>query len=131
MDAVNVTLTSLVGNKGFICQHCGLLRDTEEIRTTVTDIKLITEKASKSLSSGNLYDAASLYKQVERLQIRSYHLFSIILMRTRESLLKVHVKLEISLISSRSRYYAQDSRLINMLLRDRNNVALPTFHGLR
>ncbi|KAG9136481.1 hypothetical protein Leryth_018966 [Lithospermum erythrorhizon] len=81
------------GNKGFICQHCGLLRDTDEIRT-VTDIKLITEKASKSLSSGNLYDAASLYKQVERLQIRSYHPFSIILMRTRESLLKIFMELQ-------------------------------------
>ncbi|GAA0144924.1 histone modifying enzyme [Lithospermum erythrorhizon] len=80
-------------NKGFICQHCGLLRDTDEIRT-VTDIKLITEKASKSLSSGNLYDAASLYKQVERLQIRSYHPFSIILMRTRESLLKIFMELQ-------------------------------------
>lgn len=82
------------GNKGFICQHCGLSRDREEIRTIVAEIKLSSEKASKLLSSGNHSDAASIYLLIERLQVKICHPFSINLMRTRESLLKIFMELQ-------------------------------------
>ncbi|GFS41780.1 hypothetical protein Acr_00g0076420 [Actinidia rufa] len=40
------------GDKGFICQQCGIVRDKEEIKKLVGEINLLSEKASKLVSSG-------------------------------------------------------------------------------
>ncbi|KAK4493190.1 hypothetical protein RD792_017953 [Penstemon davidsonii] len=76
-------------DKGFVCQQCGLLRDKEEIKYIVSELKIMSEKASLSLSSGYINEAGKAYKMIEKLQVKLYHSFSINLMRTRETLLKV------------------------------------------
>ncbi|XP_011097714.1 histone-lysine N-methyltransferase ASHR1 isoform X1 [Sesamum indicum] len=81
-------------NKGFICQQCGLLRDKEEIKNITNEVKLISEKASTSFSSGHKAEASVAYKMVEELQMKLYHPFSINLMRTRETLLKIFMELQ-------------------------------------
>ncbi|KAL0360184.1 UNVERIFIED_CONTAM: Histone-lysine N-methyltransferase ASHR1 [Sesamum radiatum] len=83
-------------NKGFICQQCGLLRDKEEIKNITNEVKLISEKASTSFSSGrsDKAEASVAYKMVEELQMKLYHPFSINLMRTRETLLKIFMELQ-------------------------------------
>ncbi|KAL6515580.1 Histone-lysine N-methyltransferase ashr1 [Orobanche hederae] len=81
-------------NRGFICQYCGLLRNKEEINSIANQVKYISEKASKSLSSGHKTEASSAYKMIEELELTLYHPFSINLMRTRESLLKVLMELQ-------------------------------------
>ena len=43
-----------VGNKGFTCQLCGLVRDKEEIKNTVHEIQSLSEKASISLPCGRI-----------------------------------------------------------------------------
>ncbi|KAF5942339.1 hypothetical protein HYC85_019981 [Camellia sinensis] len=40
------------GDKGFICHQCGLVRDKEEMKEIASEIKFLSEKASKLLSSG-------------------------------------------------------------------------------
>ncbi|KAE8714349.1 Histone-lysine N-methyltransferase ASHR1 [Hibiscus syriacus] len=80
--------------KGFVCQKCGLTRSKEEIRKIVTDIKALSEKALKSISSGNPQEAVVLYKNIENLQKEVFHPFSISLMRTREKLLEILMQLE-------------------------------------
>ncbi|EYU22920.1 hypothetical protein ABFS82_03G103400 [Erythranthe guttata] len=76
-------------NKGFVCQKCGLIRDKEEISAIANEVKYISDKASKSLSSGYKIEANEAYKRIEALQLKLYHPFSIFLMRTREALLKI------------------------------------------
>ncbi|KAK2388207.1 histone-lysine N-methyltransferase ASHR2 [Trifolium repens] len=80
--------------KAFQCQECGLVRDKEEIKQIATEIKLLSEEASKSSSSDNYQDAISVYKMIEKLQTKLYHPFSINLMQTRETILKSLMKLE-------------------------------------
>ncbi|KAK8549101.1 hypothetical protein V6N13_054146 [Hibiscus sabdariffa] len=80
--------------KGFVCQKCGLTRSKEEIRKIVTDIKALSDKAIKSKSSGNLQEAADLYKNIENLQKEVCHPFSTSLMQTREKLLEILMQLE-------------------------------------
>lgn len=75
---------------GFICQQCGLLRDKDEIRNITDEVKLMSEKASVSLSSGRNVEASVAYMMIEKLQMKLDHPFSINLMRTRETLLKAH-----------------------------------------
>ncbi|KAK4429692.1 Histone-lysine N-methyltransferase ASHR1 [Sesamum alatum] len=81
-------------NKGFICQQCGLLRDKEEIKDITNEVKLISERASTSFSSGYKAEASMAYKMVEEFQMKLYHPFSINLMRTRETLLKIFMELQ-------------------------------------
>ncbi|KAI3464464.1 hypothetical protein Pfo_021127 [Paulownia fortunei] len=81
-------------NKGFICQHCGLLRDKEEINNITNEVKFISEKASMSLSSGHKTEASMAYKMIEELQLKLYHPFSVNLVRTRETLLKILMELQ-------------------------------------
>ncbi|XP_045803269.1 histone-lysine N-methyltransferase ASHR1 [Trifolium pratense] len=80
--------------KAFQCQECGLVRDKEEIKQIATEIKLLSEEASKPSSSDNYQDAISIYKMIEKLQTKLYHPFSINLMQTRETILKSLMKLE-------------------------------------
>ncbi|GAU45405.1 hypothetical protein TSUD_134220, partial [Trifolium subterraneum] len=43
--------------KAFQCQECGLVRDKEEIKQIATEIKLLSEEASKPSSSDRVYPA--------------------------------------------------------------------------
>lgn len=81
-------------NKGFICQKCGLLREKEEITNISKEVKTISEKASMSLSSGHKTEAVEAYKMIEELQLQLYQPFSINLMRTRETLIKIFMELQ-------------------------------------
>ncbi|CAI9764046.1 unnamed protein product [Fraxinus pennsylvanica] len=81
-------------NKGFICKHCGLLRNKEEIENIASEVRPMSEKASMALSSGNNTQASSAYKMVEKLQLELCHPYSINLMRTRETLLKILMELQ-------------------------------------
>lgn len=79
-------------DKGFVCQNCGLLREKEEIANLTSEVKSLSEKASKLHSSGHYRDACALYKVVENLQIQFCHPFSINLLRNRETLLKIFME---------------------------------------
>lgn len=81
-------------NKGFICQQCGLLRDREELKKILGEVNLTTEKASMNYSSGNRAEASALYKMIEKLQVKLCHPFSLNLMRTRETILKISMELQ-------------------------------------
>ncbi|CAA2994865.1 histone-lysine N-methyltransferase ASHR1 isoform X1 [Olea europaea subsp. europaea] len=81
-------------NKGFICQHCGLLRSKEEIENIAIEVRSMSEKASMAISSGNNTQANSAYKMIEKLQLELCHPYSINLMRTRETLLKILMELQ-------------------------------------
>ncbi|WJX33102.1 hypothetical protein P8452_21348 [Trifolium repens] len=71
--------------KAFQCEECGLVRDKEEIKQIATEIKLLSEEASKPSSSDDYQDAISIYKMIEKLQTKLYHPFSINLMQTRDN----------------------------------------------
>ncbi|XP_027094861.1 histone-lysine N-methyltransferase ASHR1 isoform X1 [Coffea arabica] len=79
--------------RGFVCQECGLLREKEEIKDIEWEVKYLIEKASMC-SSGNKIDASLTYKAVEKQQLELCHPFSINLMRTRETLLKIYMELQ-------------------------------------
>ncbi|KAK2388888.1 histone-lysine N-methyltransferase ASHR2 [Trifolium repens] len=87
-------LLRTIDGKAFQCEECGLVRDKEEIKQIATEIKLLSEEASKPSSSDNYQDAISIYKMIEKLQTKLYHPFSINLMQTRETILKSLMKLE-------------------------------------
>ncbi|XP_021737875.1 histone-lysine N-methyltransferase ASHR1-like isoform X1 [Chenopodium quinoa] len=81
-------------NKAFICQQCGHARKLEDLRKIASEVKTFSEKAEESLKSGNNEEAGSMYKAVEKLQIRLCHPLSLNLMRTRDHLLKVFMELK-------------------------------------
>ncbi|XP_052201558.1 histone-lysine N-methyltransferase ASHR1 isoform X3 [Diospyros lotus] len=84
----------LLRDSGFICQECGLVRDKEEIRKIASEVKLLSEKASELLVSGYKMEASDTYKAFEKLQQKLCHPYSIDLMRTRETLLKILMELQ-------------------------------------
>lgn len=77
----------------FICQQCGLVRKLEDIKPIACEVKTLTAKAANSLTSRDYQEASSLYKTVEKLQLRLCHPLSLNLMHTRESLLKIFMEL--------------------------------------
>lgn len=81
-------------NKGFICQQCRVLWDREEIKKIASEVKLMSEKASMSHSSGNNAEASAMYKMIEKLQLKLCHPFSLNLMRTRETIMKISMELQ-------------------------------------
>ncbi|KAM7507683.1 hypothetical protein LguiA_018136 [Lonicera macranthoides] len=81
-------------NKGFTCQKCGLVRSKEEIKKIATEVSLMSEKASSLGSSGYSAESIVMYKKIEKLQLKVCHPFSINLMRTRETLLKIFLELQ-------------------------------------
>ncbi|KAI3951624.1 hypothetical protein MKW92_051564 [Papaver armeniacum] len=93
-DKCNGFLLRDSDDKGFVCQTCGLVRSKEEILKISTDVKQMEDQASQFLSSGNYLEATVVYRNIEQLQLRLCHPFSINLMRTRESLLKILMELE-------------------------------------
>ncbi|CAA6664907.1 unnamed protein product [Spirodela intermedia] len=82
------------GNRVFICQLCGLSRENQEIKKLEKETKVLVDKASRSLSSNNYYEANTFFTKIEEYQIELCHSFSIDLLRTRESLLKIHMELK-------------------------------------
>nr|GEW80082.1 histone-lysine N-methyltransferase ASHR1 isoform X1 [Tanacetum cinerariifolium] len=81
-------------SKGFKCQKCGLVRDKDEILKIAGEEKEVAEKASPALSSGYTKEALEMYLRVEKLQVKLCHSFSINLLRTRETLLKILMELQ-------------------------------------
>lgn len=81
-------------SKGFKCQKCGLVRDKDEILKIAGEEKAVAEKASAALSSGYTKEALEMYLRVEKLQVKLCHSFSINLLRTRETLLKILMELQ-------------------------------------
>ncbi|KAL5777025.1 hypothetical protein ACOSP7_009951 [Xanthoceras sorbifolium] len=81
-------------DKGFTCQQCGLVRSKEEIKTMASEIKALTVETLDSTSCGNQQEVLSFYKMIEKLQRKLCHPFSIILMQTREKLIKILMELE-------------------------------------
>lgn len=79
--------------KTFTCQQCGLARDQQEIEKIASEAEEISKRASSLLSSGNYHDASVVYNTVEHLQLKLCHSFSINLLRTRETLLKIMMEL--------------------------------------
>ncbi|XP_030475693.2 histone-lysine N-methyltransferase ASHR1 [Syzygium oleosum] len=77
--------------QGFVCQLCGRVRNKEEIRGIASEIKLMSERTSSSMSPSQ---AVSVYKMIENLQGKLYHPFSIILLQTREKILKMLMDLQ-------------------------------------
>ncbi|KAL7118032.1 hypothetical protein ACP275_03G110200 [Erythranthe tilingii] len=80
-------------NKGFVCQKCGLVLNNKELSSITNELKCISDKASVSLSSGRKSEASVAYKRIEKLQLKLYHPFSISIMRTRETILKISMEL--------------------------------------
>ncbi|KAF7095221.1 hypothetical protein CFC21_097442 [Triticum aestivum] len=82
------------GKKAYACQKCSISRDEEEVKKVSSEILLLSDKASSLLSSGNNSEAGSVYKIIEQLEQQHYHSFSITLLHTRETLLKIYMELQ-------------------------------------
>ncbi|XP_072990623.1 histone-lysine N-methyltransferase ASHR1 isoform X3 [Typha latifolia] len=80
--------------KVFTCQLCGFIRDGKEIKMVASEVTLLSENASSCLSSGKYSEASALYKTIEQLQQKLYHPFSIYLLQTYETLLKIFMELK-------------------------------------
>ncbi|KAJ1293970.1 hypothetical protein BS78_01G111000 [Paspalum vaginatum] len=81
------------GKKAYTCQKCGVSRDEEEVKKMRSEILLLSDKASSFRSSGNNSEAGSVYKTIEQLERNLYHAFSVTLLQTRETLLKLYMEL--------------------------------------
>ncbi|CAN6292193.1 unnamed protein product [Urochloa humidicola] len=85
------------GEKAYTCQKCSISRDEEEVKRMAREILLLSDKASSFLSSGRKIDtseAGSIYKIIEQQEQNLYHAFSITLLHTRETLLKIYMELQ-------------------------------------
>ncbi|KAJ0976043.1 hypothetical protein J5N97_018008 [Dioscorea zingiberensis] len=80
--------------QAFVCQQCSLARDQHEIKKIDNEVESLLSKASTFLSSGKYSEARDLYKNIEQLQSKLCHPFSINLMRTRENLVKILMELK-------------------------------------
>ncbi|PWA47292.1 SET domain group 37 [Artemisia annua] len=81
-------------SKGFKCQKCGLVRDKDEILKIAGEEKAVAEQASAALASAHTKEALEMYLRIEKLQVKLCHSFSINLLRTRETLLKILMELQ-------------------------------------
>ncbi|XP_042508779.1 histone-lysine N-methyltransferase ASHR1 isoform X2 [Macadamia integrifolia] len=93
-DKCNGFLLRDSDDNAFRCQNCGLVREKEEIKQITSEVKLLSDKASTSLSSGNYQEACAMYKMVEKFQLKLCHPLSVNLMRTRENILKILMELK-------------------------------------
>ncbi|CAN6303777.1 unnamed protein product [Urochloa humidicola] len=82
------------GKKAYTCQKCSISRDEEEVTKMTREILLLSDKASSFLSSGNTSEAGSIYKIIEQQEQNLYYAFSITLLHTRETLLKIYMELQ-------------------------------------
>ncbi|KAJ3672932.1 hypothetical protein LUZ60_006306 [Juncus effusus] len=78
----------------FICEKCGLNRDELELKRINDDVVQLCDNASVILSKGNINEAYLLYKKIEEIQSNIYQLFSVNLLRTHETLLKICMELK-------------------------------------
>ncbi|XP_041015984.1 histone-lysine N-methyltransferase ASHR1 isoform X2 [Juglans microcarpa x Juglans regia] len=88
-DQCNGFLLRSSDGKEFICQHCGVVRDKEEIRKIASEVKSMLDTVLMSSSAGNHQETFCMYQKIETLQRKLCHPFSISLMQTREKLLKI------------------------------------------
>ncbi|GMH00279.1 hypothetical protein Nepgr_002118 [Nepenthes gracilis] len=93
-DTCNGFLLLDSDGKAFICQQCGLVRSKEDIKKIASEVKSMSDKASVLLNSGNYEEASLLWKTAEKLQVKLCHPTSLVLMQTRESLLKIFMELK-------------------------------------
>ncbi|CAL4935494.1 unnamed protein product [Urochloa decumbens] len=82
------------GEKAYTCQKCSISRYEEEVKKMTREILLLSDKASSFLSSGNTTEAGSIYKIIEQQEQNLYHAFSITLLHTCETLLKIYMELQ-------------------------------------
>ncbi|KAH9299492.1 hypothetical protein KI387_031174, partial [Taxus chinensis] len=80
--------------KSLICQSCGCKWNEDEMKKQAKQVEKSSKEASKLLSSGNISEARHLYERIEYLQIRLWHPYSVYLMRTRDTLLKICMELQ-------------------------------------
>ncbi|XP_057816340.1 histone-lysine N-methyltransferase ASHR1 isoform X1 [Cryptomeria japonica] len=80
--------------KNLIWQSCGCKWNEDEMEKQVKKTDKVLKEASKFLSCGNVSEARHLYEQVEHLQTRLWHPYSVHLMRTRDTLLKICMELQ-------------------------------------
>ncbi|KAI4367111.1 hypothetical protein MLD38_022882 [Melastoma candidum] len=71
-------------NEEFMCQECGQARSKEEMGKIAGEEKDMLEEASTRSNH-----ALSIFKKIENLQEELYHPFSVILLRTREKIIKI------------------------------------------
>ncbi|KAK6132375.1 hypothetical protein DH2020_033896 [Rehmannia glutinosa] len=82
------------------CSRCIKLKVIDARITNVMDFSFVTlskwgdEKGRGILKSSDKTEASVAYKMIEELQMKLYHPFSVNLMRTRETLLKILMELQ-------------------------------------
>ncbi|KAL5209790.1 hypothetical protein ABZP36_005413 [Zizania latifolia] len=81
-------------NKAYTCQKCSISRDEKELKKMASEVLLLSDKASSILSSGNNSEACSMYKIVEEQERKLYHTLSTTLLRTWDTLSKIHIELQ-------------------------------------
>lgn len=79
--------------QSLVCQLCGCGRNEEETKKQARKVDKLGKEASKLLSSGNYSEARSLYEQIQQLQTQLWHPYSVILLRTGDTLLKICMEL--------------------------------------
>ncbi|KAJ6818099.1 histone-lysine N-methyltransferase ASHR1 isoform X1 [Iris pallida] len=79
--------------KVFTCQQCGTARDQQETERIASEVAKLSKKASSLWSSGNFPEASTMYKTLEQAQVELCHPYSIDLLRTRDTLLKILMEL--------------------------------------
>ncbi|KAL6909510.1 hypothetical protein ACP4OV_001791 [Aristida adscensionis] len=88
-QSCNGYLLPASGEKAYKCQKCSVSRDEEEIEKMRSEIATLSDKASSFLSSGS-----PIYKIIEQLERKLYHAYSVTLLHTRETLLKIYMELQ-------------------------------------
>ncbi|CAI0605802.1 unnamed protein product [Linum tenue] len=76
-------------NKKFVCQSCRNLRSKEELQKLAAEINGLSEEAQKSMSNNNAKESICVLKHVETMQRKLFHPYTVILLQTREKLLKM------------------------------------------
>ncbi|CAN1130482.1 Histone-lysine N-methyltransferase ASHR1 [Linum perenne] len=72
-------------NRGFVCQSCSRLRTKQDVKKLAAEVK---ELSKQSISSNNSKEAISILEDIEKMQRKLFHPFSVILVQTRENLIK-------------------------------------------
>ncbi|CAM6120160.1 unnamed protein product [Calypogeia fissa] len=84
----------LSDGKRLVCYSCGSIQVEMKVKALGLDTRKLLEEASKANVSGSDIRARELYQQGEALQAKVWHRYSVHLMRTRDSLLKICMSLQ-------------------------------------
>eukprot|EP01018_Ginkgo_biloba_P035137 Gb_12569 [translate_table: standard] len=76
------------------CQYCGSERNEDEMKQQAKQVDNIAKEASELFSLGKYSDARCLYEKIEQLQSKLWHPYSVFLIRTRDTLLKIYMELQ-------------------------------------